>query len=118
VKRQKPVETEICMASHAKPLRTQYAELLKLRQVVLKAQSEHEHPQIDRRRLNLNCKPRQFAEAELEPEVCLGSDAVRLERNYSAPSAFGRSAARRWPLDFIEIAALHKAPGMGSKPLA
>jgi hypothetical protein len=52
VKRQKPVETEICIASHAKPLRTQYAELLKLRQVVLKAQSEHEHPQIDRRRLN------------------------------------------------------------------
>jgi hypothetical protein len=50
VKRRKP-KTASRPASCGKPLRDRYAELLKLRQAVLKAQSQHEH-QHDRRRVN------------------------------------------------------------------
>jgi len=52
VKRKKPTKAKIRIASNGKPLNVRYAELLRLRQMVLKAQSENERTQGAPRRLN------------------------------------------------------------------
>jgi hypothetical protein len=52
VKRRKLARAKIRVVSNRKPLSVRYAELLRLRQAVFKAQSENEHVLADRRRSN------------------------------------------------------------------